>query len=45
MQLFDLARVLVHANDIEAELRKARPGDETNIAGTDDRNLHINSFI
>jgi hypothetical protein len=37
---FDLRFIVVHANDVVSDIRKARAGDETYIARTDDRNIH-----
>ena len=40
LQHFDLGRVVVHADDVMADFGKTGSGDQTDVAGADDRQFH-----
>ena len=40
LEQFDLGRVVVHAHDLMADLGEAGAGDQANITGTDESELH-----
>src|SRR5207245_1180905 len=44
LQPGNLVGILVDAHDVDAELREAGAGDEADIAGADDRDVHENSL-
>ena len=40
LKQFDLGRVVVHADDVMADLGETGTGDQADVAGADDRQLH-----
>jgi hypothetical protein len=42
---FDLCFIVVDADDVVADVGKTGPGDKTNVARTDDRNIHDEEML
>ena len=40
LERFDFARIVIDADDVVADVGKAGAGDETDITGTDDGEIH-----